>query len=403
MFCLRILFISSQYPPYATSGLCTHVYNLTRALAHLGCEVHLVTYGPTNANKRINGVHVHFLKSSKIPVGKEIVFSLSSTKKISKLCRDFAIELVHGQSPASFGYGLMRDHKLPYVVTMHGTSFGEIDALLKWPTFDLKSLKQIFMVHPFYSALTWIEYKQADKLIAVSQAIAQEATRFYHLKKEKIIVISNGADSLNEFSTKAKIHTPPEKQGAYTILFVGRLTRRKGAAYLIKAMPQILDNFPDTMLYIVGEGEQRSNLQNVIMKLKIGNHVKFLGKVSQSMLYSLYSRVNVYVHPSLYEPFSIAILEAMNMGIPVAVTRTGGSSEIITHGKNGLLIDPGNSSQLASAVKEIFSNTSLSREFAQQAMNTIKIRYTWEKIAQETLKLYESVLQERSLSSLEKD
>jgi glycosyltransferase involved in cell wall biosynthesis len=213
--------------------------------------------------------------------------------------------------------------------------------------------------------------------------MAQEAVKFYCLPEEKVVTIHNGVD-LPSF-------TDPQGED-HTILFVGRLTWRKGVKYLIDAMPHVLSEYPDTKLLLVGDGDQRTPLQKQIEKLRIENSVLFLGNISTEKLYSLYCKANVYVQPSLYEPCGIAILEAMSMGKPVVSTHVGGVPELITNGEEGFLVKPGNNLELAKAIINVFSDDSCRKRLASNAKNKVLQEFSWEAVAKKTLDLYTNLL-----------
>jgi glycosyltransferase involved in cell wall biosynthesis len=214
--------------------------------------------------------------------------------------------------------------------------------------------------------------------------------RFYRLPKEHVVAIHNGVDlsSFTDFRLE-------EENGEHTMLSVGRLSWRKGYKYLIDAFPSVLAEYPNARLFLVGDGDQRMPLQRHVKKLGIENYVRFLGNVSEEKLHSLYHEANVYVQPSLYEPFGITILEAMSMRKPVVGTRVGGIPEIITNGAEGLLVEPRNSLQLAKTIINIFSDSSCRRRFGSNARKRVEREFTWEVIAKKTLEFYTDLLNDR--------
>jgi glycosyltransferase involved in cell wall biosynthesis len=185
-----------------------------------------------------------------------------------------------------------------------------------------------------------------------------------------------------------------DQNASHVILFVGRLIWRKGVKYLIDAMPQILAEYVDTKLLVVGNGEQWPFLEKRIKKLGIESSVQFLGKVPSENLYSLYNEADVYAQPSLYEPCALTILEAMSMRKSIVATRVGGIPELITNGVEGLLVEPGNSLQLARAITNVFSDSSCRRRFGSNARKKVEREFTWEAIAKKTFEFYKNLLNE---------
>ena len=387
---MKVLFLSI-YDPYSevSGGPANHLRYLSEALCDIGCEIHVLTIGPETRNTIKNGIQLHYVKPRFKSIGKGLIFSLSSIGMANEISRNYGIDIIHGQSPSSVGYALLSRAKCPFVVTFHGTSFGEISSYSTVPIRNINFglVRDAMIVQPSWAFLTNIEYKCADKIVAVSKAMAREAERFYHLASNKIVTIHNGI-CLPRLSNAVM----KKQNSGHVILFVARLIWRKGVKYLIDALPQILAEYPDTKLLIIGNGEQRLFLEERVKKSGIENSVHFLGKVSAERLESLYREADVYVQPSLYEPFSIAILEAMSLAKPIVTTRVGGNPELVTNGVEGLLVNPGSSLQLAKAIATIFSDSSLRRRFGYNARKKVEKEFTWEAIAEKTFAFYKNLL-----------
>lgn len=385
-----------MFDPFVSpSGPGAHLRGLSQSLAKLGCEVHILVLNSKNTYHVVNGVQMHYLSPSsslylKIPVVKDSVSSLRARTEVDRLCGEHKMDIIHGQSPSSYGYGLLRRGDIPFVVTLHGTSFGEFISYFNVPlAFINRNLILAAMFEMLAAFLTNIEYKCADKIIAVSRAVAEETAAFYRLPKERIVTIHNGIDLLS--FTDSRVGENRE----HTILSVGRLSWRKGYKYLIDAMPYVLSEYPNARLLLLGDGDQKTPLQRHVKKLGIDNSVLFLGSLSAEGLHSLYHEADVYVQPSLYEPLGIAILEAMSMRKAVVGTRVGGIPELITNDVEGLLVEPGNSLQLATAITNVFSDSSCRRRFGSNARKRVEREFTWETIAKETLDLYANLVNER--------
>lgn len=395
-YSLRVLFLSGYDPFISETGPAAHLRGLSQSLCGLGCEVHILVLNPKNSSRVVNGVQLHHLSPSgnpllNIPIVKDYFFSLVSFREVVRLCREYQIDIIHGQSPSSYGYGLLRKVNMPFVVTLHGTSFGEFGSHFNVPlSFINRSVIFGALSEMLAAFLSCIEYKCADKVIAVSKATAEETVRFYRLPKDHVVAIHNGID-LSIF-TDSQVEEENEEP---TILSVGRLSWRKGYKYLIDAMFHVLSEYLDAKLVIVGYGDQRIPLQRYVRKLGIESSVCFLGSVSGRKLYSLYHKTDVYVQPSLYEPFGIAILEAMSMGKPIVSTCVGGIPELVTNGVEGLLVEPGNSSQLARAIINILSDSSCRRRFGGNARKRVEREFTWEAIAKKTIEFYTKVLNDK--------
>jgi glycogen synthase len=381
---IKVLFVSI-YDIFQPSGPGNHIRCLSEALTRLGCEIHILTPGKQTKSVKTNGLIIHYIKTRSFSSG--FLFSLISIGWTQEIVKKYQIDIVHGQSPSSFGYALFSRNKKPYIVTLHGTSFGELVSLLNVPlssvTFGL--LKDALFIQPLSAFLTAIEYRFADKIISVSDSITRETRQYYRIPRAKIVTVHNGVNVSKDFTRVIK----PDNN--YTILLVGRLIWRKGVKYLIESLPTVLTAYPNVKLYIVGNGEQKSYLQKLVKMLNLESSVEFLGFVSNERISSLFAEADIYVQPSLYEPFSIAILEAMGAGLPLVVSRVGGIPELVINKKDGLVVDPCDTSQLSQALITLLSNSSLRKLYGDSGKDKVINSLSWEKIAEKTLEIYKEL------------
>ena len=384
---LRVLFIST-YHPLEGCAASIHLRNLSKQLANLGCEVHILTH-----NKKIgevlDGVQIHAFKTP-VPMDFSggMFFSLFSARKTEELCREYRIDIVHGQSPSSVGYAFLHRNKLPYIVTVHSTPFGGISVFLKMPlsAFSSSTIYRGLISHCISAVSVGLECRKADRVVAVSKSLAEEVANFYNLPKDKVVAIHNGVNLPVDLPTK--VH-----DGRRVILFVGRLAHEKGLKYLVAAMPQVLKRFPDVRLQMAGYGNYREYLENLAKELNVNGSIDFLGGVPPDKLFPVYDAASVIVQPSIYEAFGLPVLEAMSIGKPVVGTRTGGIPELIKNGENGLLVEPGNTDQLAKAILSVLSDASYAKKLGERGRNMVIKHFTWEETGKKTLELYEEALE----------
>jgi glycosyltransferase involved in cell wall biosynthesis len=195
-----------------------------------------------------------------------------------------------------------------------------------------------------------------DKVIAISNAVARSLMKVEFVSQKKIFILHNGID-FNKFNKIAdkKVISP---NNDIIIGVVCRLEPQKGILYLLLAMKIILAKFPSAKLEIVGDGSLLNELTEFSKKLGISNSVKFFGKFADVIPF--YKRMNVFVLPSIYEGFGIVLLEAMAAGVPVVATNVDGIKEVVTHGENGILVQPKDPQAIADAVIKIIENDQLS-------------------------------------------
>jgi glycosyltransferase involved in cell wall biosynthesis len=169
--------------------------------------------------------------------------------------------------------------------------------------------------------------------------------------------------------------------GGFRILTAARLHRYKGLDYLIEAMKRIIEEIPDAHLYILGKGSEELNLKSFAKKLQLNEMVTFLTRsIPNHEMPTLYAECDVYVQPSIVEPYGIAVLEAMACGKPVVGTRVGGMRDTINE-ETGFLAEPGNSEEIAKYIKLLY-NENTRQKMGMAARKRALEEFDWRHIAQ---------------------
>ncbi|MCL5432812.1 MAG: glycosyltransferase family 4 protein [Patescibacteria group bacterium] len=179
------------------------------------------------------------------------------------------------------------------------------------------------------------------------------------------------------------------------VLFTGRLTKSKGAIYLVKAAAKI-----NGTVIIAGDGPERENIEKEIKKLKLDNVIMtgYMKTLNSDLYHAFYERANVFVCPSIWsEPLGLTILEAMAAHTPVVATNKGGILSIIKDNTNGLLIRSRSSKEIVSAVNKLLEDDDLRKRLGDQAYKTVLDKFTWEKIASQ----FEGIYKQFRYSTLE--
>jgi glycosyltransferase involved in cell wall biosynthesis len=179
------------------------------------------------------------------------------------------------------------------------------------------------------------------------------------------------------------------------ILSVGRLEKIKGHEFLIRSFAEVLKNHPDVFLVIIGEDwGEKARLKELVGSLKLKDKVIFTGFLSHAQMPDAYVAADIFVNPSEHESFGIVILEAMACKRPCIATKVGAVSEIIDEKKTGLLVDYGNRKQLVLAMLDLLNNDDLQRKMGEKGRQRVIENFTWEKIGEDYIRVYESVLNE---------
>ncbi len=237
-----------------------------------------------------------------------------------------------------------------------------------------------------------INLKRAKRIIAVSNAIKNELVKNYCIPKEKIAAIHNGVN-LKEFSLQNKnIRLEIRKrykikENEILLLFVGNPFSRKGLKYLIRAL-HILKR-KNARLMIIGHDDDITPYMKLAEKLGIREKITYIEFVERVSDY--FSAADIFVFPTLYEPFGLVITEAMASGLPVVVSRCAGAAELIEDGKSGLLLDnPKNPEEIAEKINMLIKDKRLRNRLYIQARNAAE-RHGWERAAERWLKVFEEI------------
>jgi glycosyltransferase involved in cell wall biosynthesis len=207
------------------------------------------------------------------------------------------------------------------------------------------------------------------KVIAISQSVKKSLTKYEFIPKNKIFVLPNCIDykKFNKVATPRNI----SKNEKIVIGTVGRLEKEKGINFLLLSMNSILTKFPNVKLEIVGDGSAATELKKLSEKLNISNSVFFFGKFVDVIPF--YSRMDIFVLPSILEGFGIVLLEAMAAGIPVVATNVNGIKEVVVHKDSGLLVPPKNPKAIADSVSSIIDDPELAENLASEGLKRAKL------------------------------
>lgn len=236
-----------------------------------------------------------------------------------------------------------------------------------------------------------VAFKNAKICIAASLAIKKY---FEELGCKNIEIIPNGID-LERFKNLDRIKNR-ERLGVkeeFLVMAIARLEKVKGIDYLIGAADILNKKYKKQNIkyFIIGDGSQGKNLNNLVKKLNLKEKIKFLGQIPNEKIPEYLSAADCFVLPSLKEGFGIVILEAMAAVLPVVATKVGGILDIIEDGKNGILIEPGDSKEIVKAIQKIYSKKELSLNLVQNAKMNLE-KYDWKTIAQRVYLIYQNLI-----------
>jgi glycosyltransferase involved in cell wall biosynthesis len=180
------------------------------------------------------------------------------------------------------------------------------------------------------------------------------------------------------------------------VYYVGRMTYEKGVSVLLTAAPQVLQHLNNHVKFIIIGGGDTDRLKQLAWNLGIWEQCYFTGFMSDEDLDKFQTVADCAVFPSLYEPFGIVALESFAAKVPVVVSNTGGLAEVVQHGQTGIVTQTNNPDSLAWGIVEVLKNPDASKIFVENAYQDLDLRFSWKKLAKETIAVYQQVSEERS-------
>ena len=395
---MRVLMVASEYPPAKVYGLGRAVHDLSRALAARGDEVHVLTnsIGRREQDVVMDGVSVHRINYPSPPEPPDptscvVQFNLCLVERAHQLLPVLpAIDLVHAHDwlVGLAAHSIARRLQTPLVTTLHdmavGKHFGQLDRAQQYIAFTERWLTE-----------------QSERIIACSEFIKGELALHCGAEPEKVEVIPCGVDPgplqlpVNLPAFRSVFSRPEER----LLLYVGRLDREKGVEVLVHGFARLHPREAQLRLVIVGEGQVRQQLQELVSSLALTDAVTFLGYVAPPALGAVYQSAEMAVVPSLYEPFGMVALEAMAAGRPVIASDAGGLREIVADGQTGLRVPAGDAEAIAVAVSRLLGDQQLAARLAARGRERALGEFSWDRVAGLTHSCYASMLSDRAEGS----
>jgi glycosyltransferase involved in cell wall biosynthesis len=419
------LLVTPQFPGsngLAVGGLYTHTGELFAGLSALGCPVEVLTLPsaprfdtPTEVR---NGVH-RVRPSDRvlaIPIGSDGEPTAKHLALYSEELVAYVHELVartgtradvlhvHDYFLVPAALQMRRQLGIPLVLSVH---------ILHAPL-------RTWWGSPIVAALADLEKmacEQADAIIAVSASMKQVICDHLGIAEHKIHVVHNGFDA----ETFARPPTVAEATRARerlqigderVIVYAGRLTKQKGVLPLLRSALKVTQRMPDVVYALAGTPQSRDGQTDERRELldemdalfadhpDLASRVRHLGSLSRDELAHVYAVSSLAVVPSVYEPFGYAAIEAVAAGIPVVATAVGGLLEIVQHERTGLQVPVDTTTTphqvdeaaLAEAQLRLLTDRDLCTRLVSDGQQRIRTHFTRERMARETLEVYQRVL-----------
>lgn len=376
---MRILHVSGTFLPVKGGGP-YYVHYLSQHLERKGhtCRVVTTESGGKPETETVQTDRSPALSLAGAPVAPTFPLTLKRTLE------RFDPDIVHANYPLPFypdvAAALARIQNRPLVVTCHGAFEMSFDSL-------------VGIVGTVYNnSLLRLTLRAADRLHVSNRAIL-DAFDFYRRHDSKTDVVPIGVDT--EWFDPTVVSGPPpyDVQGTTrTVLYVGSFRRYKGLDTLLRAFSRIGEQ-QEVQLVLVGDGPQREQLEQLVVRHRLTDHVQFVDHVDDERLRRAYAHADVFVLPSptIRESLGMVAMEAMAMGAPTVVTAGSGIGHVLDGKDAGVVVEPNAPSALAEAIETLLTEETAATEQGYASRALVESQFAWTAVVEEYIELYEQM------------
>lgn len=428
---MKIFMLGWEFPPFISGGLGTACYGLTKAMDQLGMQVTFVlpkaidskyathvkllspgshmsqasTYetqelknvkfrslnsmlqpysSPETYQKQIEEI----LRQKKILCGDKKVLSNQSVDSTdyshdmyteihryaamaAELAMDEDFDIIHAHDWMTYpaGIAVAAISKKPLVIHVHSTEFDRSGEHVNQMIYDIERLGM----------------ERADKIIAVSYFTRNIIISRYGISGDKVEVVYNGVERIGNWSNLTDTGIKKEEK---IVLFLGRITMQKGPEYFLLAAKKVLEVMNDVKFVMAGSGDLIHKTIEMAAQLGIGHKVLFTGFLRGEDVKKIYKMADIYVMPSVSEPFGIAPLEALDNDVPVIISKQSGVSEVLMH---ALKVDFWDVNEIANKIIAVLKYPPLQMTLRSHGNFEVR-KLRWVDAAAKCAKIYEETL-----------
>ncbi len=387
---MKVLMFGWEFPPYSVGGLGKVTYYLSNALTKLGTKISLIVpikgesdklkILPTNliTIRGINTMLSPYLteKSYQYLLSEEEakIYGGNLKEEISRftergveLAKEEDFDVIHCHDWMTFTAGIKTKEfsGKPLILHVHTTEFD----------------RSCGGCNPYVYNIEAEGFSKADKIIAVSNYTKNKIIENYDVDENKIEVVHNAIE-FNGGANNNKIH-----QRKKVVLYFGRISMHKGPDYFIRAAKKVTEYDKNIVFVMAGGGELLPEMVNLACDLGIGDKLLFTGRLKDEEVKNIYNSADLYVMPSVSEPFGITVLEAASNRIPAIVSNNSGVKEVLN---NCFTADFWDTDEIANKVLSILKYSSIKEEMVDNAYKELK-NISWDNRAVKINNIYNSV------------
>lgn len=393
---MKVLMLGWELPPHNSGGLGVACYQLCKALSNQGADIQFVL--PYTATHDTSFMKIHAAHPQDVAEVLKAGIAYDSFKYI-KSNGDVAYADLFEQSQI-YENSIERIVQLAEFDVIHAHDWLTCRAALRAKHLSGKPL--ILHIHsvesdrsgryrggnPMVREIESLAMLIADKVIAVSEHTKKAIIREYNIPADKIEVVHNSISSdmlVEESGDNAYVYLSKMKEQGYKIVAsIGRLTIQKGLTHLLRSFKLVVDKEPKTILMIVGSGDQYHELLELSAELGIAQNIVFTEFQRGKRYRDAYAIADLFVMPSVSEPFGLTPLEAIGYGTPTLISKQSGVAEVL---KNCLKVDFWDEQEMANQITAVVRSTALRDELHKNSLHEYS-RLSWDKTADKMLNVY---------------
>ena len=395
---LKVLMFGWELPPFNSGGLGVACYGLSKALSK---NVDITFVLPRKVEVDAKFLKLLFANNIKVTVIDSPLRPYLTPGEYTRLEEDVTLyghnlfaevkryamearkiaekedfDIIHAHDWLSFEAGIAAKEVSgkPLVVQLHSTEYDRCGGLnLNQAVYDIEKKGM----------------EIADKVVGVSNLTKSIIQEQYHIPESKVFAVHNriNADEYREQHSDSRIFQI-KKDGKKVVLFAGRITLQKGPEYFLQVAKKALDYDKNILFVMAGSGDMEHKIMEEAAIMGISDRVLFTGFLRGEELAHIFKMADIFVMPSVSEPFGIAALESIVHGTPVIISKQSGVSEIV---QNALKVDFWDIDEMVNKILSVVSHESLQQTLKENGVNEIGA-FSWDTAANECMRIYNELV-----------
>ncbi|MCH7640824.1 glycosyltransferase family 4 protein [Patescibacteria group bacterium] len=387
---LKVLMLGWELPPFNSGGLGVACLGLARALVNQGAKITFVL--PQKHKLRFDFMDLVFADLKEF---QELVaaYTTSSSddrvftsgfsfvnqahlfgERVRSIALRYQVDIIHCHDWLTFPAGIAAKRVLgkPLVSHVHSTEFDRTGGHYPNP--------EVFQIEKK-------GLEEADSVISVSNFTKDILVRKYGINSDKVNVVYNGVDEFRPKNLPPALK-PLKDLGYKVVLYLGRITLHKGPEYFIRAAKRVSEYEPKVIFVVVGDGDMQERMMNEAANLGILDKVIFTGFLRGDEKDRIYQSADLYVMPSVSEPFGITPLESIANNTPVLISKQSGVSEVLNH---VLKVDFWDTDEMANKILAVVRYSSLGNDLKRESGQELP-KINWHESARKTISIYKQLI-----------